>query len=287
MSQDEGSRGSRDRRPLSLFEGWLRLREERRMLAEVRRPTSLSIVAVPSFFNQRYDVPYIPTSLKTAKKMLEIAEVRPRDVVYDLGCGDARLLILAVELFKAKKAVGYEIRKEVYKTALQEVETRNLAEKVTIVNGDLFNADLSEATVITLYLTYGANKKLKPKLEREARPGARIVSHDYEMPGWQPTRMERLRGDTIYLYTVPDPSRTTKIYKKLNKDLLRLQKIMHMNYLDLEKAFTHMNDKNCTIIDGKYVYRRGHRGKSTIISVWTKPLGEPGAKCLFNAPIAL
>ena len=144
--------------------------------------------------------------METAKRMLEIAEVGPGDVVYDLGCGDARILILAVELFKAKKAVGYEVRKEVYKNALQEVKGRNLEERVTIINGDLFNTDLSEATVITLYLTYGANKKLKPKLEREAKPGTRIMSHDFEISGWKPTRNERLRGDTIYLYVVPDPS---------------------------------------------------------------------------------
>lgn len=211
MSQGKNSRGSRDRRPLSLFEGWLRLREERRALAEARRPMSVSIVAIPNFCGQRYDVPYIPTSLGIAKAMLEIAGVGPKDVVYDLGCGDARLLILSVELFKAKKAVGYEIRKEVYKTALKEVETRNLGEKVTIVNGDLFNADLSEATVITLYLTYGANKRLKPKLEIEARPGTRIVSHDFEMPGWRSTRKERLQGDTVYLYIVPDSSRGQRL----------------------------------------------------------------------------
>lgn len=211
MSQGEDSRGSRDRRTLSLFEGWLRLRETQRALAEARRPTSVSIVAVPNFFGQQYDVPYIPTSLGTAKAMLEIAGVGPKDVVYDLGCGDARLLILAVELFKAKKAVGYEIRKEVYKTALKKVEARKLREKVTMVNGDLFNADLSEATVITLYLTYGANKRLKPKLEKEVRPGTRIVSHDFEMPGWRSTRKERHQGDTIYLYIIPDSSQDQRL----------------------------------------------------------------------------
>jgi len=117
-----------------------------------------------------------------------------------LGCGDGRILALAAERFKVKRAVGYEIRRDVYKTALQEIQARNLTGKITIVNGDLFSADLSEATVITLYLSYWANKELKPKLERQARPGTRIVSHDFEIPGWRPTRKTRSHGDTIYLY---------------------------------------------------------------------------------------
>lgn len=173
--------------------------EERRELAEMRRPAFTSLVAVPSV-EQRFCVPFIPTSLETAKRMLEIARVGPQDVVYDLGCGDGRILALAAELFKAKKAVGYEIRRDMYITALQEMRSRNLTEKVTIVNGDLFDANISEATVITLYLSYGANRELKPKLEREASPGTRIVSHDFEIPGWKLRRRIRIHGDTIYLY---------------------------------------------------------------------------------------
>jgi len=149
------------------------------------------------------EVPYIPTSLETARRMLEMAEVGSKDVVYDLGCGDARIPILAVELFKAKKAIGYEIRKDVYQNAIKEVEARNLVERVTIVNGDMFNADVSEATVITLYPTYGVNRKLEPKLEKETVIGTRTVSHDFEMPDWKPAKIEKYRGDTLYLYTMP------------------------------------------------------------------------------------
>lgn len=192
--------------------------EERRALTEVRRrSTSISIFAAPSS-DQSYDVPYIPTSLETAKRMLEIAEVGLGDVVYDLGCGDARILILAAELFKAKKAVGYEIRRDVYKTAVQEVEARNLSERVTVVNGDLFSANLSEATVITLYLTYGVNKRLKPKLESEARPGTRIVSHDFEMHGWKAKRKEKHQGDTIYLYHVPESAKQLSISESTKRN---------------------------------------------------------------------
>jgi len=193
LSQDEDSHEFRNRRFTSYFEGWLRLRDERRALVQARIPPDIGMSAVP----------FIPTSFETARKMLEVAETGPNDVVYDLGCGDGRFLILAVKIFAVKKAVGYEIRREVYAKAVHEVEVQSLGEKIFLVNGDLFGADLSEATVITLYLTYEANRRLKPKLEREVKPGTRIVSHDFEIPEWRPAKREWFSGDTIYLYTIP------------------------------------------------------------------------------------
>jgi len=149
------------------------------------------------------DVPFVPTSVDTARRMLEIAGVGPEDVVYDLGCGDGRILITAVKEFKAKKAVGYEIMERIYGAAVQEIERQDLNEKITLVKGDLFKADLSEATVITLYLNGSANQRLRPKLEKEARAGARVVSHDFYMEGWKSEREERFKGDDIYLYILP------------------------------------------------------------------------------------
>lgn len=219
--------------------------------------------------------------------MLEIADVGPKDVVYDLGCGDGRILIMATKLFNARKAIGYEIRKHLHKETVRQIESQNLRKKITVINGDLFDADLSEATVITLYLTYGANKKLRPKLEREARPGTKIVSHNFEIPGWQPARKESHQGDTIYLYIIPDSSQALKTNKKLNTNILKLQKILRMDYLELENIFTHMHNGQCILINGKYVYCRGYMEEKAIISVWTNPIDETGAKCLFNAPIAL
>ena len=147
--------------------------------------------------------PYSPTPPRIVRRMLKIARVGPGDVVYDLGCGDGRILIMAVKEFGAKKAVGYEIGEEVYRTALREVERLGL-DRIRLVKGDLFEADLSEATVITLYLDDLTNKRLKPKLEREARVGARIVSYAYGIKGWKAAEKERLHGDTIFLYTVPE-----------------------------------------------------------------------------------
>jgi len=110
-----------------------------------------------------------------------------------------------VEAFKAKEAIGYEIRDDFYKKALEEVTKANLQERIRIVNNDFFEADLSRPSVITLYVDGVTNGKLKQKLEKETSPGTRIVSHDFPMPGWRPL-IENTFPDhshTIYLYVAP------------------------------------------------------------------------------------
>jgi SAM-dependent methyltransferase len=162
--------------------------------------------------NERNDVvlssvPYVPSPEDVVKRMLKLTEVRSGDIVYDLGCGDGRILIAAVESFEAKEAVGYEISEDVYKKALQQVAKVNLQERITIINKDFFEADLSRANVITLYLNNFTNEKLRPKLEKEALPGTRIVSHDFSILNWRPIIQDTFRDEysvhTIYLYAVP------------------------------------------------------------------------------------
>jgi len=147
--------------------------------------------------------PYFSSSPEVVRKMLEIAKVGPGDLVYDLGCGDGRILIAAVKDFKARGAVGYEIREDVYEIALAEIVKHNLQGKIKLIRGDFFKADISRATVITLYLTTAGNEALKPKLEKEARIGARVVSHNYEIPRWRLSYVEKFMGHTIYLYKIP------------------------------------------------------------------------------------
>jgi predicted RNA methylase len=147
--------------------------------------------------------PFVSSPIEVVKKMLEIANVGPDDVVYDLGCGDGRILFMAVKEFHAKKAVGYEIREDLYKLTLNEIQKQNLMGKVQVINKDLFKADISEATVITLYLTSIANERLKQKLMDEARYGSRVVSHDFRIPGWQASKEESFNNHVIYLYTLP------------------------------------------------------------------------------------
>lgn len=148
--------------------------------------------------------PFVASPPEVVRRMLELAEVNEKDVVCDMGCGDGRILIMAVSEFGAKKAIGYEIRKDLYKTTLENIMMRNLSDRVVVYNKDCMSADLSEVTVITLYLTTSGNEQLRPKFEKEARPGTRIVSHDFSISGWRASKIERFEGHTIYLYIVPE-----------------------------------------------------------------------------------
>src|SRR5260370_1608790 len=122
----------------------------------------------------------------------------------ELGCGYGRILTTAVKDFGIKSAVGYEIREDLFKQASGEVEKLKLMERVRIFNKDLFQADLKDATLITLYLTTYANERLKPKLRSKARPGSRSVSHDFLVNDWKPSRKENYNEHTIYVYSIPD-----------------------------------------------------------------------------------
>jgi len=150
--------------------------------------------------------PFVPSRPEVVKRMLEIAYVGPKDIVIDLGCGDGRILIAAVKDFGADKAIGYEMRKDLYKQTLNDIERQNLEDKITLINDDLLKADLSQATVITLYLTTSGNERLKPKLENESKNRSRIVSHDFSITGWNPSMKEEFSSHSIYLYIMPESS---------------------------------------------------------------------------------
>jgi tRNA A58 N-methylase Trm61 len=135
--------------------------------------------------------------------MVELAQVRPGDVVYDLGCGDARILVMAVLEYGAEKAVGYEIDPYLYEQSKQNIQRKYLRYKISLINDDLTSADISEASVITLFLSRAANECLKPKLEKEAQPLTRIVSYFHPMPEWQEKETKGSLEDRIYLYVVP------------------------------------------------------------------------------------
>jgi tRNA G37 N-methylase Trm5 len=147
--------------------------------------------------------PYVPSSDDVVTRMLEVARVNRDDVVFDLGCGDGRILFSAVKKFRAKRVVGYEMQEDLYQGIVEKIKAERLEHRMKVFNEDALTADLSEATVVTLYLTTSGNSKLKPKLST-AQLGTRIVSHDFRIDGWNPTRREDFRGHTIYLYTLPD-----------------------------------------------------------------------------------
>lgn len=152
--------------------------------------------------------PYVATPFKVVRKMLILAELKPGEIVYDLGSGDGRVVIMAAQEFGAK-AVGVELRGDLARRAINEVMKVNLESEVKIVQDDLFNIDLSPADIITLYLTTSANKKIKPKLESELKPGARVVSHDYAIPGWKTFKLNKFCENQNLGY----PSHTIYVYK--------------------------------------------------------------------------
>ncbi|MCP8308273.1 MAG: methyltransferase domain-containing protein [archaeon] len=143
--------------------------------------------------------PFDTTPDEVVRGMLEIAEVKPDDIVFDLGSGDGRIAITAAKEFGAI-AYGVEIRKDLVKAARDKVRKLKLNFRVRIIYGDLFRADISRADAVFLYLTEGINIMLRPKLERELKLGARIVSHDYPIRGWVPKKIKTIGGHILYLY---------------------------------------------------------------------------------------
>lgn len=148
--------------------------------------------------------PFVPSPLLVVEKMLTLAGVGPGDTVYDLGCGDGRIIIMAAQTFGAQ-AVGVELDEKLYRSTLSRIRQLNLQDKVKVIHGDLLEVDLSPATVVTLYLLPSANEKVRPNLEKYLSFGARVVSHDFEMPGWEDKLIGKL-GPTnefqhaLYLY---------------------------------------------------------------------------------------
>ena len=154
--------------------------------------------------------PFVPSPPQVIRQMLILAQLKPREVFFDLGAGDGRAVIMAAKDFGAR-AVGVELREDLVKKALSTVYENSLQDRVTIVNGDMFNVDLTSADVIFLYLTTSANEKVKPKLETELKPGVRVVSHDYEIIGWKPVKVENFCENQTLGY----PSHTIYLYKKV------------------------------------------------------------------------
>ena len=153
------------------------------------------------------DVIYVPTPQNVVDRMLELAQVTKDDLLYDLGCGDGRIVVTAANRYGCK-AVGYDIDPERIEESLQNVQKNNVGHLVTIEQKDIFTLDLSEANVITLYLLPSLNVKLFPQLEK-LRPGSRIVSHDFRMRGVEPDKVVRLNSSydqqehKIFLWTTP------------------------------------------------------------------------------------
>ncbi len=151
-------------------------------------------------------VPFVPTPIPVARKMLELAGAGPGDTLYDLGCGDGRIAILAAKDFGVDRAVCVELREDLAERALEEAKRQGVADRVEVRREDMFRADISDATIVTLFLLTSVNNELAPKLRRELKPGTRIVSHEFQITGWKPlafaTVSEGHISHNIYLYVV-------------------------------------------------------------------------------------
>jgi SAM-dependent methyltransferase len=148
------------------------------------------------------DVIFVPTPQNVVDAMLKLANVHSGDVVYDLGCGDGRIVVTAAKEYGAR-GVGIDINPVRIAEALENVQKNGVASRVTIRNEDLFEADIKEASVVTLYLLTSLNVKLRPKLWRDLKPGTRIVSQTFNMGDWKPEKEISVDGYTVYLWTIP------------------------------------------------------------------------------------
>jgi len=149
------------------------------------------------------DVIYVPTPPEVVQAMLKAAKVGAGDVVYDLGCGDGRIVITAVKDFGAARGIGIDIDPQRIKEATENLHVAGVGDRVRFLNQDLFETNFSEASVVTLYLLPSLNLKLRPKLLKELKPGTRIVSHAFDMGDWKPEQELDVDGRTVYLWIVP------------------------------------------------------------------------------------
>lgn len=158
--------------------------------------------AQESDFESKKIVPFVPTPQEVVEKMLEIAQVKKGDVVYDLGSGDGRIVITAARKYGVR-AVGFEIDPDLIKKSRENIRKEGLQQLAEIRQQDILTVDLSGATVVTMYLLPDVNMRLRPNVLSQLRPGSRVVSHAFDMEDWKPDKVVQVNGRTVYLWTLP------------------------------------------------------------------------------------
>jgi SAM-dependent methyltransferase len=179
------------------------------MKRTLRILTLLAVLAGPSLLvpqEWHLDVPYVPTKPEVVAKMLEMARVGKDDVLYDLGCGDGRIVITAAKLF-GTRGVGIDINPERINESRENAAAEKVTDRVTFLQQDLFQTDFHEASVVTLYLLSSVNLRLRPILFAQLRPGTRVVSHDFAMDAWKPDDSAVVTTDgmthDVYFWVIP------------------------------------------------------------------------------------
>jgi ubiquinone/menaquinone biosynthesis C-methylase UbiE len=157
---------------------------------------------------RKLDVPYVPTNMDTVHKMLEMAAVKKGDVVYDLGCGDGRIVVTAAKE-RGARGVGIDLNPDRIAEAKENARQAGVTRQVQFKVGDLFEADFAPASVVTLYLLPDVNLKLKPQLWRQLKVGTRVVSHAFDMgDDWPPEDTQRVGHNTVYRWTIKREHKT-------------------------------------------------------------------------------
>lgn len=210
------------------------------VLASVSTACTSSVIRGPAISRQAasippraeitLDVPYVPTPKKVVDEMLNIAKVGPYDTVYDLGCGDGRLVVTAAKE-RGAKGVGVDLNPARIKESKDNAMRAMVEDRVTFFQQDLFETDISEATVLTIYLLPDVNLRLRPRIFSQLKPGSRVVSHDYDMDDWKPDAQTRIGPDRIYYWVVPaNVSGTWELTVQSGEGLSRYSLIIHQNF---------------------------------------------------------
>lgn len=155
------------------------------------------------------DVPFAGTPPAGVVLMLRMAKVGPEDIVYDLGSGDGRIVIAAVRDFDAKAAVGIDIDPKRVVQGAQNARKAGIDDKTTFIVDDIFRADFSNATVLTLFMSHRINRELRPRMTEQLKPGSRVVAFRFPVMGWTPTQVKSIDGDDVFLYVLP-PRKTAR-----------------------------------------------------------------------------
>jgi SAM-dependent methyltransferase len=162
----------------------------------------LALAQIVSEQMPRLDVPFVATPEPVVEKMLQMAQVKKGDMLYDLGCGDGRIVITAAKQYGAR-GVGIDLNPQRIDEAKANASKAGVESQVKFIVGDLFQANFADADVVTLYLLPDVNRKLRPQLWKQLKVGARVVSHDFDMgPEWPPEKVEREGSKTVYLWII-------------------------------------------------------------------------------------
>jgi len=153
------------------------------------------------------DVPYVPTPPEVVETMLKLGGVTKGDILYDLGCGDGRIVVMAAQRFGIARGTGIDIDPDRIKEAQENARQAGVTDRVRFLEKNLFDADVHDATVVTLYLLPEVNLKLRPKLLKDLKVGSRIVSHQFDMGEWQPDKKVNIDWRVVYLWTITEKAK--------------------------------------------------------------------------------